>query len=670
MNIPFLSKKDESGEVYCGITLKDKEGSCILFRKSAQALHVLKQQSFMYTDGWEHIVDDVDEVLAQLEQGDGALHATQCIFFIFSHLIDPQTKEIAKPYITKMRDIAKFLDLKPIGYIEIVDAVHEYLEKKQQNRLSSLVIETDVSKITLFLYKGGHKLGVHTIERAASFEADVESGLAHFIPTHILPTHMYLYDSSELSKESTELMMHNWQKDLFMQQPRITVIQETEVKTALIGLLTKQLFGDDTTVESHQTVHETSKKEVMGFTIGAETLQDTHQESVMTPSPFSLVWPKLPTITLPPLPFLPILGGIIAFIGIGVGLFYFIHKAIVTVAIPRETKQETIVITARTHPDSSTETQLTSVTSPFTLTLKKDTTGKKDIGEAASGTVMLYGYEDSDRQLDKGTDLTSSSIHFITDEQVTIPASQFASDGITKNPGKAQVKVHAAAIGPDGNLEKNKRFSVTGISANAVFGINESALVGGTKKTVRTVAKTDIESIRTQLLDTAKKNALDLAKKNTSYILVADLTAAKVTKEEFSAEVGEEATTVTYKSTGQCSVFRIPEKAVRGLVATKLQSDIPPGYVLDNVTFRVVKQKSDDVAGVQLTIMGSAQSSKKIDIEEVAHLAKGMSVMEAHDRILAELGTGTVTIHVMPAIPIIKDRMPFWSAHIQVDLVK
>ena len=163
MHIPFLTKKDEAGEIYCGILLKEKEGSCILFRKTAQTLTVFKEQPFTYTDGWEHIVDDVDEALALLEQGGDAIHATQCIFFIFSHLIDLVTKEIAKPYLGKMRDIAKFLDLKPVGYIEVIDAVHEYLEQLKETRLSSLVIETDVSQATIFLYKGGHKIGSHQL---------------------------------------------------------------------------------------------------------------------------------------------------------------------------------------------------------------------------------------------------------------------------------------------------------------------------------------------------------------------------------------------------------------------------------------------------------------------------------------------------------------------------
>lgn len=671
MDIPFFSKKNDSGEVYCGILLKESKGVCYLFTKTPTKVVLTAEQSFTYSDGWERIIEDVDEALAILEQGkETHQRATHCIFFLFSHLIDPTTKEVAKPYIGKMRELVKSLEFKPVGYIEVIDAVHEYLENKKQTQLSSIVIEIDDHSIGAFLYKGGHKIFTQCVERTEAFAHDVEHALNLKKEQHVFPTQMYLYDSNDLHKESSALLMHNWSKDAFIHPPRTTIIQPEELTHALTELLNKQLCGTPTTAP-FEDKEEEQKKEVMGFVIG----QDITQTAEVQKQPFRLNMLKipLPKITLPNLsrfPILPILfillllGGIVGFV-----LFY-VHKATVLVRIPVLNAKDTVLVTANSKPTED-EVLLSSISTPFSISDKKETTGKKDIGERAGGEVSLYSYEEKEITLSKGRLLSVGSTNFELDEDASLPPSQFASDGITKTPGKVKAKVRASSIGPEGNLEKGKRFTVDGYSSNVVFAINDSALSGGTKKTVRTIAKADVDSIKETVSDRVKKDILSKHKNDVKHFTVPDLTSVRIEKEEYSGEIGEEATVVTYKINGQVTLFQIPQLSIRDAVQTKLENEKKEGYSTDSVRFEITNQKEDTKnTKLSLTVQGEAIFSKTYNEKNLKESLKGVSLESLHKVINEAYGLSTERVVISPSIPPLNSILPFFVQNIQIETLK
>jgi hypothetical protein len=670
MEIPFFQKKNEGGEVYCGILLKETQGVCYLFTKSHKGVSVTSQQPFTYSDGWEHIVDDVDEALAILEQGkEQHQRATHCIFFLFSHLIDPVTKEVAKPYIGKMREMVKSLEFKPIGYIEVIDAIHEHLEKIKQTQLSSIVIEIDRHKVGTFLFKGGHKLFSHFVDRTESFAHDVEHALRLKQEQHVFPTQMYLYDSDDLHEESSALLMHNWSKESFIHPPRTTIIQPDELTVALTDLLSKQLCGPMQT-PAFEDKEDEQKKEVMGFVIGEDITQRPEPVRSHTPMRPRFVLPSFTLPTLPKLPYIPVLVAIVLLGAICGGVIYFLHRATVVIRIPTQTAKDTVTVTAQVKP-SDGETMLSSITASFSASEKKDTTGKKDIGERSGGEVTLYSYEEKEQSIQKGAKLTFNSIQFQTDDSATLPPAQFAADGITKTPGKTKVKVRAVGIGQDGNIEKGKRFTVEGYSANSVFAINDAAFSGGTKKTVRTVAKADIENMRSFISDQAKKNELSKQKNDVSYLIVPDMTKVVIQKEDMSGEVGEEATSISYKATGEVVIFRIPQQAIRSAVQEKLESEKKEGYNTDSVLFSIIKQKeTSGKEGVSLTVQGEAVFSKRYSVDDLKSKLVGVSVASGEDVITSAFGLGVEKVDISPQIPILKDRLPFVKNNIQIETLK
>ena len=672
MKLPFLNDSSTRGEMYCGILLKEGQGVCYVYEKKPTSVALIKQQIFMYSDGWEHVVDDIDEALSLIEQELGK-HTiiSQCVFFVFAHLVDQTTHEIAKPYIGKLRDIAKLLELKPVGYMEVIDAIHEELEHEKQTRLSSIVIELDDTQMTLFLYKGGHKIVVQHGARTDNFAENVQTELEKIAQSHILPNHIYLYDSTDLAEESSDLLLYSWKKDLFIQQPRITVIQPTQVSRALLNLLEKQLCEQPQVLTSKEESEE--PKEVMGFTIGSEIIEEnsSDEDEKIKPAPFTFPKFSFPSFSIfSKAPIIPIIAVPFLLIGVFVGIIYTLHKADVVIQLPIEKRTAEIAIEVSKKPTKAEQVELQLITTPFNGNEKKDTTGKRDVGDKATGEVTLYSYDEKERQFPKGTKLSYNSLTYETVDAVTVPTSQFASDGITKNPGKAKIKVAAAILGTESNIDKNKRFSVADISANIVFGINESAISGGTKKTVRTISKTDMDNLKSFTLDKAKQDAITKQKSEEGYLLLPDLATAQAQKEQFSGEIGEEADTIQYTASGEVTLSRIPKKTITDFVGKKLESEKPNGYETEKVDFIVNKQNKVANGDIQLTIGGEITFSKSINSKDIVKAITGKSSKEGKENIQSQFGVSQVEITITPQIPIIQDRLPFWQDHIRVELLR
>lgn len=671
MQIPFISDKSGEGELYCGILLKEAQGICFIFEKKESSIRLLKQREFQYMNGWEHIVDDVDNALSIIEKEvTKNIKLTHCIFFVFSHLIDPQTKEIAKQYASKIRDLANNLELKPLGYMEVVDSIHEQLQQEQQTALSSVVVELDDTQMTVFLFKGGHKIAIQRATRSDNFAEDMDTALESIAQSHILPTHIYLYDSTDLAEESSDLMLHAWKKNIFIQQPRVAVIPASTVGVALKNLLERQLCAPETLALKEEKKSE--KKEVLGFVIGREVV--VAQEKVIkksSPQSFNMPSFTFPKLTMPSSSLL-VVGAVLSSIVIGLfSLIYFFHTATITILVPTEKKQAEVSILASIEPSEVDVTELESVTSSFSATEKKDTTGKRDVGEKAAGEVTIYNYDEKTKEIAKGTKLQIDSLQFETDDATTVPSSQFGSDGITKNPGKSKVKVRAVVLGTESNTDKNKRFSFPGISSNVLFAINESAITGGTKKTIRTIAKADIENIRSFVLDKAKKDAFEKQKKDArSYILISELTKTAVKTEKLSGEVGEEADKITYIGSGEVIVYQIQNKAIEEQVKKKLESEKPSGYETSAVQFTVKKQKKLESGDVQLTIEGAVEFKKTISSKDIIDTVIGKSKQDVSDIIQSKFSISDLTVVIQPSLPLIQDRLPFWGRHIRIELTK
>ena len=140
----FFNKSNSHENDYLGLLLKEKEGILFLIRIVDNSTNIIAKERFTFSNNWDNLVEDIDEVLYRLELK-GFKSPAKCIFFVYSNLVDKYKREIKKAYILKIKEIVKNLELKPLGYIEIHDAVIDFINTKETTPISAILIEINNS---------------------------------------------------------------------------------------------------------------------------------------------------------------------------------------------------------------------------------------------------------------------------------------------------------------------------------------------------------------------------------------------------------------------------------------------------------------------------------------------------------------------------------------------
>lgn len=242
------------------------------------------------------------------------------------------------------------------------------------------------------------------------------------------------------------------------------------------------------------------------------------------------------------------------FIGIGAGilligflvwaLFFAAHARIIITA-----RTTDVALNSKVSFADALATDLKAGTiKSLTKTLKKDVsipfvaTGKKDVGEKATGTVKYTNTNSTSVTLVAGTQLSSSSgLVFVVASTTTIPAGQlsFSCPGYLC-PGTANGSVGAAESGTKYNAASG---ALTGVPS----GVSSSFTAptsGGTDKVVTVPTQEDIDKVSD---DVNKSSAADAAKKELTsqfggdYVILAASFKADIAAVKASPAVGAEA---------------------------------------------------------------------------------------------------------------------------------
>lgn len=220
----------------------------------------------------------------------------------------------------------------------------------------------------------------------------------------------------------------------------------------------------------------------------------------------------------------PIVG--IFIILVAIGLYLLLPKATITVFIPSEDLKKTVQLSVS---DKVTQPNIEQSVLPGKMvdaTAEKEdkftTTGKKNIGEKASGTITIYNNLDSSNHtLVAGTKLSSSSKTFLTKEAVTVAGAGVQSGKVV--PGTVSVDIEAEKPGEEYNV-KAGRFTILEIPSaqqEAIYGQSSKDLTGGLSREVQVVSSDDYDKAKDSLLkDLQVTIKADLDKKIAGQILI------------------------------------------------------------------------------------------------------------------------------------------------------
>jgi hypothetical protein len=336
--------------------------------------------------------------------------------------------------------------------------------------------------------------------------------------------------------------------------------------------------------------------------------------------------------------------------------FVIMPRAEVTIATDTTTVPVSVSFTANTAQASLDTAQklLPAVSKEVkkTDTEKVPATGKMDKGTKATGTMTVYNCTDNDVAVPAGTIFSNGSFSFSSNEAVSVPYSDFKSDGTCRKNRSATVGVTATKAGADSNLSGNREYSSN--FRNTVTGTG-SAMTGGTTNLVTVVSQSDIDNAADKMkgrldADAATELGQQFLSENLQRLEETRVIGSPSIKS--SPAVNEEASEVTV--TAETTYSELGVKAddlnelVKQDVATKI--DINQQSIVDNglsqAVFRVEARKSPTEATVNLQVL--ALVGPELNETTIKDQIKGKKRGDAEKYITSLPGVKDVTVEYKP----------------------
>ena len=667
MQLPFFLKKPPSNK-FLGILLKEDQGIVMIIERKKGEGNIIDHEKFNYSNGWEHLVKDIDQTLFKLETKH-KIHLEETIFFIFSHLIDTTTNQIKKPYQNTVKNLAKNLDLKPLGFIDCREAVVKAIEQKEEIRLTGILIELDKNDVNIFIYKVGQLVFTKLVSRTDNLIDDISPVFEQLKGNVMLPTKIIMYNSKDLDQEVSRILSYRWPTDLFVQLPKVEIVQEKDILTNLVLIFNQQIKQDD-----EKQISAPSSVTKTGFVIGEdikerepepnqkiEEKKDNFNFSKINQSikEFFLKFKSLTffkndqakKILLP-------IGLLIICLSIFAHEF-FLHKTKLEIYLPsRNIEKQLTVDTLKISPLEKT----------FELSNSQPVTGKKDVGESARGEVTIYNFS-KETTFGKGAKIHNSGLEFLFNEEIKVASASLTSDGSAKLPGKAKVKVTAAQIGIDSNLTKGQNFKIEDLDSDIYFAKNEADFSGGSKKQIATVSKEDLDNLEIALLKKAKSQQLSVIKLDSDKKSIDQLTTTEIIQTSYSKEIGEEANQITLTAKVKTTLFVYNKADLTNIINPLLKKNIAEDYSLDskNITFQIDKVEEKKRKNY-ITISVKGKAIKIIDKNKAINVLLGKNISDI-DSILSSTFSSTgynLSFNKSMPIPILKQRLPFFPKNFEV----
>ena len=355
-------------------------------------------------------------------------------------------------------------------------------------------------------------------------------------------------------------------------------------------------------------------------------------------------------------------GAIVALIILWILGITVLPKATVIIKTDNVSVNTDLVFTASTSSEELDEEK--SIVPAVSKEVKKTdsekvpATGKKNVGEKATGTVTLKlaNCAKNNANIPAGTGVSNGGLTFITQKDVTLktlePIQECINDSLP-NLTSATVNVVAQNPGDQYNINGGRAFTVAGFSE--VSGIDSSAMTGGTNKEITVVSAQDVETAKSKLTDKSKSAAsteLEKQLEEENLFAIPETLTASAAAVSAAPVVDQEASEVTVTSTVTYSMLGVKRDDLKKLVVKSVEDDIDTSKQkvaddgLDDAVFKLGEKASptDQKINVQTTVSTGA----KIDEEALKKEITGKKKGEVQQIVGAYPGVKEVEVNYSP----------------------
>ncbi len=349
---------------------------------------------------------------------------------------------------------------------------------------------------------------------------------------------------------------------------------------------------------------------------------------------------------------------------VGYFLVNYLPKATINLSVSSESLVKSVEVEAS--PSAETADVQARIIPAISLTVSAkgkaegEATGKKEVGEPASGSVTLYNKTSENRFIKKGTILRKVTVAagqdfaFLTSQDVNLPAREATA---TPQPGyvfgKVGVSVSAEKSGPDYNLSSGSNFSIGSSPTADLVGQNDQSFSGGSSRTIKIVTKDDQQKILAALSkDLDEKLKADLRGRLVGDQKLEDgALLITVTKEAFDKGVNEETDRFNLDLERTASALAYSPSVLDQLLGEVLKGLVPENYELYS------GDQSTSVTGVtvvgqrlKFTAKVKGDIIPKLDVAKIKNDLAGRSIEEARQYLNKLNGVDAVNLSIFPSL--------------------
>lgn len=359
------------------------------------------------------------------------------------------------------------------------------------------------------------------------------------------------------------------------------------------------------------------------------------------------------------------IGALLCVVVAGTSAFeLFLHRVTLIVTVPTEVyeiKQDILAV------------PVTKVIEEKDIDVQVATSGEREIGELAEGTVTIASFNDKEASFSAGTNIYLRDMAFRLDEDVVLPASSVDTTSGTKRASQKSVKASATFIGTEGNVEKGSQFTVEDYPTSLYYGRAESAFTGGSAQTVSVVSADDLAKLESEVDDVAKQ-ASDSARAGTSgdMLTLDSISTVDTSELEYSAEVGELASSLRATGKVKAVLYTVSKPYLVDLITKMIRENKGQGYQFLNdgvsYTFTDVSLASDEQT-IDALLTSSVSIFRAVDLPAIKQAVRLQSREQVQAYLRSKIQASSVSFVYDPIIPVF-DRFVPWdpkNIELQVD---
>lgn len=611
-------------------------------------------------------------------------------------------EELKPKYGKVLKQLVKELDVIPLAYVSTTHAICHYLQRQEGVPTTAILVEISDS-LSVAVVKAGKVLGTKEISRVENLPRDIEKALLTFPDIEVLPAKILIFGKGEISHYKEDLVSFNWMGQLpFLHLPKVEEL-EKDMSIKSLSFAGASEINPHVHLE-HQTIpivpaqklaqpahaaafvegdiEDISKPNIddeyaaSAVDVYQKSIQPHHNDNLLDKfSPAAIIPKGVPDLSkwLGGLGFTVLISIII--LAVLILAYLFLPKATVKVFVdPRILEKEAQVVA---DPKITTMDEANKlipgkiVETTVDGTSKAAATGKKQIGDPAKGTVVIYNKTASSKNFPSGTALVGSdNLNFALDTSVTVASQSAVEGGISF--GKASVNATASTIGPDGNLAAGKDLTIKGFSSDEYSAKVDSAFSGGVSKDVTVVTSDDQKKLLATLTSDLKKKAQgEIQGKLTGDMKILEETfTEKVIKQSFSKKAGDQATEFSLTLNLNLKGTAYSDTDLKTIVGKLVETTVPEGFDLDlsRTETQATVSKVEKDGKIIFTAKFKAKLMPKMDLEKIKSEIKFKTPDEVEAILKSNESVIGADIKITPDLPGPFQRLPLLPQNINLEI--